>query len=80
LSRSPRDPRGQVLGADDQRLCYGANRRVRKRRALVSTDYAGAKASSDLGGGFADAASGADQRHRLPGFQACRFDAHHAAT
>jgi hypothetical protein len=52
-----------------------AQRRVRKRRALVSTDYAGAEASSDLGGGAADAASGADQQHRLPGFEACGFDA-----
>jgi hypothetical protein len=67
--------RRQVLGADDRLLCYGANRRVRSRRAPVGTDHPGAKASRDLGGGAADAASGADQEHDLPGLQARRFDA-----
>ena len=42
---------------------------------LVGADHAGAEAPSDLGGGAADAASGADQEHGFPGLQACRFDA-----
>ena len=51
------------------------NRRVRARRPLVGADHAGAHAPGDLGGGAADAASGADQEHGLPGLQACGFEA-----
>jgi hypothetical protein len=58
--------RRQVLGADDQRLCYGANRCVRKRRALVSTDYAGAEAPIDS--------------TVSPGFRPAASMPHHAAT
>jgi hypothetical protein len=65
----------QVLRAGDQLLRNGVNRRVRVRRAPVGADNAGADASSDLGGGAADAASGADQKHGLAGLQGRRVDA-----
>jgi hypothetical protein len=45
------------------------------RHAILSADHAGAKASSDLSGGGADATSSADQQHRLPSLKACRIDA-----
>ena len=70
----------QVLRADDQRLCYGSNWRVRKRRAPVGADHAGAEASSDLGGGAADAASGADQQQGSLGFRPAASMPHQAAT
>src|ERR1700727_3440489 len=65
----------QVLGGNDQLLGYGVDRRVRMRRMPVSADDSGAKASSDLGGGGANAASGADQQQGLLRFQGRRFDA-----
>jgi hypothetical protein len=57
--------RRKVVRADDQLLRYGANRRVLNRRSPVRSDHAAAEASSDLGGGAADTASGADQQHGL---------------
>ena len=53
----------------------GANRRVRTRLAVVGADHAGAKPSSDLGRGAADAAARADQKNGLASLEACRFDA-----
>jgi len=50
----------QVLHTDDQLLRDGMDRRVRVRRVPVGTDHAGAKASSNLGGGATDAAPGAE--------------------
>jgi hypothetical protein len=67
----------QVLAADDQLLRDGLNRRVRARHAIVGADHAGAKASSDLSGGAADAASSADQQHRLPALRLVASIQHH---
>ena len=52
-----------------------SDRRVRRGRAPFGADDARAEASGDLRGGAADAASGADQQHRLPRLQTRRFEA-----
>jgi hypothetical protein len=65
----------QFLGADDHLLRDGEDRRFRRRAALVDPDHAGAKPSSDLGGGTPHAAAGAEQQQGFRGLETRRFAA-----